>query len=232
LATEGTELPPVSRILDFGCGCGRVIRYLSHVFPDREFVGTDIDAEAIRWSRNYLAHLGTFQVNGTWPPLDHPDESFDLVIANSVFTHLPEDMQFAWLKELRRVTRNGGYLLLTVHGPDVYETFDSARRAAENRNWESIRPKIWSRLREFANAVGQRLHLTHSIDRDARQFKRRGFFYWRMGVETAGLPDFYQTSFHAEHYIRDRWSPFFEIRRIVSKGMAHNQDLVLCRRRD
>jgi SAM-dependent methyltransferase len=44
------------------------------------------------------------------------DESFDLVYALSVFTHLTGDLQIAWRDELRRVLRPGGLLLVTTHG--------------------------------------------------------------------------------------------------------------------
>ncbi|MGY1688890.1 class I SAM-dependent methyltransferase [Geodermatophilus sp. SYSU D01105] len=55
-----------------------------------------------------------------WPPLPFDDGRFDLVLGYSVFTHLPVDHQDAWLAELRRVTRPGGLLLLTVHGRSAY----------------------------------------------------------------------------------------------------------------
>jgi SAM-dependent methyltransferase len=63
-----------------------------------------------------------WQTNGFEPPLDYADETFDLVFSISVFTHLDEAMQFGWLRELKRVTKPGGYLLLTVHGEHVYRT--------------------------------------------------------------------------------------------------------------
>jgi ubiquinone/menaquinone biosynthesis C-methylase UbiE len=50
------------------------------------------------------------------PPSELESDSFDLVYAISVFTHLDERMQFAWLGELQRVTKPTGYVLLTVHG--------------------------------------------------------------------------------------------------------------------
>lgn len=108
------------RMLDFGCGCGRVIRYLHRLCGNASFHGTDIDAEAIAWCNANLRELGTFAPCDTSPPLPFPEASFDLVYGISVFTHLPEDLQFAWLEELRRVTVPGGRLILTVHGEDLF----------------------------------------------------------------------------------------------------------------
>ncbi|MFT7686489.1 MAG: SAM-dependent methyltransferase [Candidatus Azotimanducaceae bacterium] len=113
------------QILDFGCGCGRVIRYLQALYPENHYFGTDIDPESISWCQNSLSQLGNFSVNPTEPRLKFADASFDLIFSISVFTHLPEDMQFKWLEELQRVTKPGGILLLTTHGksalPNVSE---------------------------------------------------------------------------------------------------------------
>jgi len=42
------------------------------------------------------------------PPMSYEDNMFDFVYSISIFTHLPEDMQFAWLQELQRITKPGG----------------------------------------------------------------------------------------------------------------------------
>jgi ubiquinone/menaquinone biosynthesis C-methylase UbiE len=120
LALDGRiELGAQSRILDFGCGCGRVIQELHDFFSESSFSGTDIDGEAIAWCQKNIPQIGEFLTNGNMPPLPFQDEFFDLVYSISVFTHLPEDMQFAWLDELRRVTRRSGLLVLTVHGEEL-----------------------------------------------------------------------------------------------------------------
>ena len=43
-----------------------------------------------------------------------PDESFDLIVGHSVFTHLSEKDQFIWLSELKRIARPGATLVVTV----------------------------------------------------------------------------------------------------------------------
>lgn len=111
------------RILDFGCGCGRVIRHFHKLAGHCGFFGTDIDRDAISWCQRQLSYIGEFASNKELPPLPFDDEFFDFVYSVSVFTHLPEDMQFAWLEELRRVTKRGSYLVLTTHeGKDLFES--------------------------------------------------------------------------------------------------------------
>ncbi len=109
------HVPPddVEAVLDFGCGCGRVTRWW-HDFAG--FVaGTDLDPRAIAWCSRNLP-FARFEVNGLTPPLAFADESFDLVYALSVFTHLTAELQLGWRDELRRVLRPGGALLVTTHG--------------------------------------------------------------------------------------------------------------------
>lgn len=110
-------------ILDFGCGNGRVLRYLHALFPNNTYTGTDIDNESITWCQEALKEIGTFSTNATTPPLTFKENTFDFVYSISVLTHLPEDMQFMWLEELHRITKSGAYLILTTHGetalPDV-----------------------------------------------------------------------------------------------------------------
>ena len=59
---------------------------------------------------------GTWEVLPLRPPSQLKAESFDLAFGVSVFTHLKETEQFAWLQELQRVIRPGGLALMTFHG--------------------------------------------------------------------------------------------------------------------
>jgi SAM-dependent methyltransferase len=118
LEAAGTSLADIEDILDFGCGCGRVIRWLADV-PAR-LRGSDFDGRAIAWCRENLG-FAEFGTNGLEPPLDLDDESLDLVYAFSVLTHLPLPVQHAWMAELRRLLRPSGILVLSTHG-DAYFT--------------------------------------------------------------------------------------------------------------
>lgn len=113
LARQGMALGDVRSLLDFGCGCGRVIRHWRDARA--RIRGTDADAGAIAWCRRNLP-FAQFSVNALRPPLEYAEAEFDLVYALSVFTHLPEELQRPWLEELARVLLPGGHLLVSVHG--------------------------------------------------------------------------------------------------------------------
>lgn len=120
LRKVGYDLTTFTRILDFGCGCGRTLVHLKDLARDAQFDGTDIDAGAIEWCKNNL-RFATFSVGKASPPTDYAPDSFDFIYAISVFTHLDEDYQFRWLEELRRIAKPGGVLLLTVDSSLVGE---------------------------------------------------------------------------------------------------------------
>jgi SAM-dependent methyltransferase len=130
----------VAALLDFGCGCGRVMRHWADL--DAERAGTDVNADAIEWCRENLP-FAQFETNALTPPLPFAGERFDLVYALSVFTHLTEPLQREWLDELRRVLRTGGRLVLSTHGDAYRDRLDDDERARYDHGdvvvrWEQV----------------------------------------------------------------------------------------------
>src|SRR5919197_279595 len=125
LARADAQIEAMQSILDFGCGCGRVIRNWAAL--DAEIVGSDLSGSAIDWCRENLS-FARFETNGLSPPLAIDDASIDLAYALSVLTHLPEAIQHEWMDELYRVVRPGSLLLLTTHGERYLERLDDDER--------------------------------------------------------------------------------------------------------
>jgi SAM-dependent methyltransferase len=107
-------------VLDFGCGCARTIQPLHQAVPFWRLYGTDIDSVAIEWNRANIDYA-EFSINEDLPPLRYSDQSFDLVYALSVCSHLPLAMQAAWLGEFGRILRPRGLLYITFHGRHVLD---------------------------------------------------------------------------------------------------------------
>jgi SAM-dependent methyltransferase len=126
------QIAPQHRILDIGCGIGRVARPLTEFLDPAKgrYEGFDIDASAVRWClRHYASHpnfhfqraniynkfynpRGAVQAEGfTFP---YPDASYDFAFASSVFTHMPLPAVAHYLKETARVLAPGARALLTL----------------------------------------------------------------------------------------------------------------------
>jgi SAM-dependent methyltransferase len=103
-------------VLDFGCGTGRTLSAFEDLAERASFVGCDIHGESIAWADSELSPPFKFFLSQETPPLAQPDESFDLIYAMSVFTHIT-DQWSQWLAELRRVMRPEGIAVISVLGP-------------------------------------------------------------------------------------------------------------------
>lgn len=125
-------------VLDFGCGCGRVLRHLGDL-PASRIRGVDWNRRAIRWCSGNLTHA-SFAVGGLAPPLPlAADEDFDLIYAFSVFTHMPEDLQRAWFVELTRRLRVGGLLAISTHGDAFADALSTDERRAYDAGERVVR---------------------------------------------------------------------------------------------
>ncbi|MCW6511346.1 class I SAM-dependent methyltransferase [Lichenifustis flavocetrariae] len=116
VAAAGMDLAKTRTILDFSCGCGRVIRHLPPSSGDQVMHGADIDAVAIAWCQEHLSGVAEFRRTTIEPPLPYATGQFDLIYVVSLFTHIDEHLQDLWLAELSRILAPGGLLVATIHG--------------------------------------------------------------------------------------------------------------------
>jgi ubiquinone/menaquinone biosynthesis C-methylase UbiE len=105
---RGLGLARDAEILDVGTGTGANLRLLRNLGFVR-ITGVDQSSDAIRFCGE--KGLGAVQL-GDIAALQLPDRRFELVLATDVIEHVDDDL--AALRELRRVLKPGGYLLLTV----------------------------------------------------------------------------------------------------------------------
>jgi SAM-dependent methyltransferase len=113
-AMAGRPVSSFRSVLDFGCGCGRVLR-LWPIIEGQSVHGTDLDGDAVSWCKSAMPRF-KFEQNWELPPTQYAFGQFDLIYSISVFSHLRLDYAEAWVKELKRITAPGGLVLISLHG--------------------------------------------------------------------------------------------------------------------
>ena len=127
LRRRGVPLSQLKRVLDFGCGCGRVLRWW-HAVDGPSINGCDYNPAMVAWCTANLP-FARVEPNGLVPPLRYADAMFDCVYAISVFTHLSADLQTRWMAELKRIVAPGGWLLVTTQGTNFVDSLSTDERA-------------------------------------------------------------------------------------------------------
>lgn len=188
------------RILDFGCGVGRVAIPLAERRPGKAY-GTDVDPTAIQFLNKHFDTLHAY-VQNYEPPLHFESEFFDLIFSISVWSHLPANLQVAWLDEMHRIVKPGGLVMITTAG------------ISHLKNW---------------HAKGKRTDISvDSLERSGSLFIKNDRLQKRPEMFPGVTGDwgvFYQT----EDHIRRTWSNKFEIRSVKAAHVGQ-QDLTVLRK--
>jgi SAM-dependent methyltransferase len=200
----GVLLADDDRVLDFGCSSGRHLRVLRAWRPGVRWMGCDPNARAIAWAGASLEGIEFF-VSPLEPPLELDPGSLDAVTAVSVWSHFGAGAASRWLKEMARLVRSGGVLVLTIQSAGSLAFFLQGRHVGH----------------EYARRVGEDLLAEGHAWVEA--FGPEGDWgvkhpEWGMGYMTL--------EWLAERVLADWTLERFDRRRIDA-----NQDLVALRRR-
>lgn len=107
--------PGAQTIAEWGCGPMRLLRHMPTLLPRGRFTGLDYNPKTIEWCREAFPDI-RFELNGLAPPLPLADGSMDVIYNVSVFTHLSEDLHYAYMADLVRCLAPGGLLVTTLSG--------------------------------------------------------------------------------------------------------------------
>ena len=109
--------PKEQRVLEIGCGLGRLTRHLAEIFG--EVHGIDVSGEMIRQAKARLSgkkNVFLYETNGSDLSI-FKDDTFDLVFSYIVFQHIPsKEIIFNYIREAGRVLKQNGIFKFQVQG--------------------------------------------------------------------------------------------------------------------
>jgi SAM-dependent methyltransferase len=139
-----------ARILDCGCGTGSNLEMLG---PYGRAVGFDLTAIGVRFARGHGHDVAQASIDA----IPFQSGTFDLVTSFDVFQCLPEPVEHAAIREIARVLKPGGWVLLHVAALEILHGRHSVLS-------EEVRRYTPSRLRAIVEHGGfqiERLTFDH-----------------------------------------------------------------------
>ncbi len=120
-ARNNTPLTADTKVLDFGCGWGRIARFFLREIKKENLFGAEALHELAKACNETFISDNFFTIDqqGSLP---FENASFNLVFANSVFSHLTVELNLHWLNEIHRVLDDRGMAMLTIINEDTYTT--------------------------------------------------------------------------------------------------------------
>lgn len=139
-----------NKILDWGCGPGRVIRHLPNAIGNGcQYYGTDYNKQSIDWCSKNLPGIN-FNCNNLEAKLPYQDGFFDAIYGISIFTHLSEPLHYDWYKELYRILKPDGIMLLTTQGDNFKVKLTDSELSKYNNEELIVRDKVKEGHRMFS----------------------------------------------------------------------------------
>jgi SAM-dependent methyltransferase len=182
-----SDVPLVdARVIDFGCGWGRLTRFLARDVEPGRLYGCDPVEQILDVCRE-TGVPATLARSDFLPERLPFEERFDLAFSFSVFTHISDAAHQSCLRALHQGLRPGGILVVTVRPPEYLRFCERMHPVLE-----ALGPDYLARLEE-----PRYLFVPHPAEPSHLQYAGGEMTY---GETVITLP-----------YIRDRWSPMFEL---------------------
>ena len=141
---EGLELKHGDNILDIGCGDGYYLHLLKNLGLKLDLTGTDYDEAGLKKARNNLGKNIPLKQGNLMRKLPFKTNTFDKAVMSEVAEHLPDDVK--GLKEVRRVLKKDGVLVLTVPNHNYPFFWDPLNWVLERTTGKPIRSGFFAGL--------------------------------------------------------------------------------------
>ncbi|MGA3207366.1 MAG: class I SAM-dependent methyltransferase [Syntrophales bacterium] len=201
-----------AKVLDFGCGTSRILRYFVEFLPGPQYYASEVFFENVKWGKYAFPEVIYLHQNN-FPPLVLSDASLEIIYAYSIFTHFEEKLHLEWLSELHRLLKPEGLLILTLHGEPILNRC---------KNEETVRQPMCMEGRNYEEIYNQ--------------FMKDGFAFYncydQKSLAEGGLDsEVFGIAYISKEYIRRHWANRFEILEHDEGAVINWQDYVVLKKR-
>ena len=200
-----------AKILDFGCGWGRMIRFFFKDTESKNIYGVDVDPKMISICKETL-HYGNYSVVNPHPPTDFPDMTFDIIFAYSVFSHLRDDVAEKWIIEFSRILKNDGILVATTEGLLFLNKCEYLHLNPDKQD------HAWHRI--IANCFS-------SVEETRNKYLNGEFIYAATGGGETRDSSFYGEAVVPKAYIENNWGKYLRFRDFFEDQRKFSQSVFI-----
>ena len=208
LSRIGAPLDAGQSIFELGAASGRFLRhFIAQDDNDYNLFASDMNSNHVEWILRYFPPCVEAFETSVFPSLPLEDNSLDLAMAFSVFTHIDE-YEMAWIMEIRRILKPGGVAFLTFQSERTWEILD------ENHF-------LYQHLKINENKLGG-CRIVPEIFKQPMPRQKVVYRFLDNNVYNTVV-------FTSYDYIRSRWGRCFS-RLEILPGAHEFQDVALCRK--
>jgi SAM-dependent methyltransferase len=213
-AELGCPLRSSSRVLDFGCGWGRMLRFFLKEVPESHLYGVDVTSSFIDICTQLVGHAN-YKAIEPQPPVGFDTATFDVVYAYSVFSHLSESVANLWIREFSRILKPGGVFIATTQGRTFFEFCRSFRDREQ-----------------FDHAWHRSLAMSFPDIEDAlARYDRGEFLYAPTGGGQLLPATFYGQAAIPQKYVEREWTGSFRLCDFIDDRKFLPQALIVMQKR-
>jgi ubiquinone/menaquinone biosynthesis C-methylase UbiE len=190
----------LTTLLDFACGYGRNVRFfMKDIYPGNLYA-SDVRTDLIDICRSTFSCSETgnteviFDQNDPFPQLEYKEETFDIIIAYSLFSHFSEHAHLAWLKEFYRILKTAGLLFLTIRQQSFLTNLEKTSKECKTL-------PMYNKM--LVEKLGDK-----SIQ---KRFKKGDYIFNPSGGGHELTTDFYGDTVIPDKYIYKNWKKWFDI---------------------
>lgn len=206
-----------SKFLDFGSGWGRISRCFLKDLNSENIFGIDVFPDIVEKCKKIIPYCN-FSVCDFSPPTNFENNSFDIIVGFSVFSHLSEQLHLKWIEEFARILKTDGILVVTTLASSFVEICKNAIANSLQSDWH----------RSIADGIKKGYT---NFDKAQEEFDKGNYFHLPTGGGFFLPEENYGWTVVSEKYARRHWTKNLIFKNYVDESSEIPQAVIVMQKK-